>query len=520
MPGSDLLFAGGSADDKKPTEQENEPCLAKWRILIIDDEEEVHRVTKLVLRTVKFEKASLELLHAYSAKEAQEFFNQYSDIALALVDVVMETDDAGLKLIKWIRETLHNHQVRLVLRTGQPGQAPEQSVITEYDINDYKDKTELTNNKLRTLVYSTLRSYRDIVTIDRSRAGLERVINATSTIYQSNTIKNFASAVLNQIEELLSKDKSTLHVTPKVLNACVQPNNIHYDVIAATGEFSTYKDTYQSDQLPEYIKLGFQKALKEQCSHHDGNNYFGYFSSTVGGEHLMFVSPSQEIRELEKHLLDIYSTNVGIALDNIRLRDEVQDTQRELVYILGEAVEKRSLETGAHVKRVALIAELLALEYGLSEEDAALAKLTAPLHDVGKIGIPDNILGKPGKLTLDEWDIMKTHSEIGYTILSQSNKPILNKAAIIAYQHHENWDGTGYPQGLKGMEISIFARITALADVFDALGSRRCYKEPFSEASIIETITSLSGTKFEPRLADIITSNQECFFDIRKRYPD
>jgi response regulator RpfG family c-di-GMP phosphodiesterase len=198
----------------------------------------------------------------------------------------------------------------------------------------------------------------------------------------------------------------------------------------------------------------------------------------------------------------------------------VETSQRELSYILGEAVEKRSKETGSHVKRVANFSYLLGKLYGLSEELAEKIKLASPLHDVGKIGIPDKILNKPGKLDPQEWCIMQTHATLGYEILSQSSNELLQLGAVIAHQHHENWDGSGYPQGLAAEDIAISGRITALADVFDALASNRCYKKAWPLPDVLDTLKQEKGKKFEPKLVDLLLNNLDQFIEIRDRYPD
>ena len=202
------------------------------------------------------------------------------------------------------------------------------------------------------------------------------------------------------------------------------------------------------------------------------------------------------------------------------MREDVQETQKELVYMLGEAVEQRSKETGAHVKRVAQISQLLAIAYGLPEREAELIKFASPLHDVGKVGIPDSILNKPGKHTPEEWEIMQTHALIGEEILAKSDKRILQLGSIIAGQHHEKWNGKGYPRGLKGEEIHIAGRITALADVFDALGSKRCYKDAWPIEKIIAIIKEERGEQFEPRLVDLFEENIEALLEIRENFPD
>ena len=187
--------------------------LPPWKVVIIDDERDVHKVTKLTLQKFSFENRNLELLSAYSAKEGLELFKNTPDIALAFVDVVMETDEAGLNLIDAIRNTLKNRTTRLVLRTGQPGQAPEEEVISRYDINDYKSKTELTSSKLKSCVYTAIRSYRDIQTIEEGKRGIEGVLQSSSSILESQSLGQFGTAVLKQTLTLLNLNNSVLYLS-------------------------------------------------------------------------------------------------------------------------------------------------------------------------------------------------------------------------------------------------------------------------------------------------------------------
>ena len=202
------------------------------------------------------------------------------------------------------------------------------------------------------------------------------------------------------------------------------------------------------------------------------------------------------------------------------LHEEIEETQRELVYKLGEIGETRSKETGNHVKRVAQYSKDLAMLYGLSKKDCEILFAASPMHDIGKVGIPDEILKKPGKLTTEEFNIMKSHSTIGYNILKGSQRPVLKAAATIAKEHHEKYDGTGYPRGLKGQEIHIFGRITALADVFDALGSDRYYKKAWEDEKIFNLIKEEKGKHFDPILVDLFMNNIEIFLETRDKYTD
>lgn len=206
--------------------------------------------------------------------------------------------------------------------------------------------------------------------------------------------------------------------------------------------------------------------------------------------------------------------------ESIRLNNEIIETQKELIYIMGDIVENRSQETGMHIRRVAQISELLALKYGLSEEHAKMIKITAPMHDIGKIGIPDAILHKHGKLSEQEYAVMRTHANLGFDLLNRLDKPLIQMAAKIAREHHEHYDGQGYPQGIKGENISIESRIVSIVDVVDALGSKRAYKEPWPDHKIEAYVLSKKGTQFDPDLVDILLQNFDEIKRIRAEFQD
>jgi putative two-component system response regulator len=202
------------------------------------------------------------------------------------------------------------------------------------------------------------------------------------------------------------------------------------------------------------------------------------------------------------------------------LNKELEETQREVVFTMGAIGERRSKETGNHVKRVALYSEILAKYYGLDEKEVQMLKEASPMHDIGKVAIPDAILNKPGRFTDDEFKIMKEHSMLGYEMLKHSNRALLKMASIVALEHHERWDGKGYPKGLKQEEIHIYGRITALADVFDALGSKRVYKEAWSDEKIFVLFKEEKGNQFEPKLIDIFFEHLKEFLTVRDSLRD
>ena len=208
------------------------------------------------------------------------------------------------------------------------------------------------------------------------------------------------------------------------------------------------------------------------------------------------------------------------AREIMSLNREMIETQREMLSTLGEVIETRSQETANHVRRVAAYSALLGEKYGLGKEEIMYLEAAAPMHDIGKIGIPDSILNKPGKLSDEEYESIKHHTVIGQRILHTSDSKLMAGARTIALQHHERWDGTGYPCGLKGEEISLSARICALADVYDALSLGRVYKEAWPREHVLEFIRRERGGMFDPRIVDLFFENLDEIEAIRYRLSD
>lgn len=223
-------------------------------------------------------------------------------------------------------------------------------------------------------------------------------------------------------------------------------------------------------------------------------------------------------RDLE--LLSLAASYAGKSLESVMLHQEIVDTQREIISTMGEVGEIRSKETGNHVKRVAEYSYVLAIGLGLSVSQAELLRTASPMHDIGKVAIPDAVLNKPGKLTEEEYDIIKSHTKIGHQLLKGSKRELLRTSAIVAEQHHEKWDGTGYPSGRKGEDIHIFGRITAVADVFDALSAERVYKAAWPLEKIENLFREERGRHFDPDVVDAFFAQLPKLLEIRKRLTD
>ena len=511
-----LIFSG---DDDGIIESDGRTMSDKcrpWRILVVDDEQSIHDITRLALQGFSFEGRGVEILSAYSGQEGRKVLEQEEDIAIILLDVVMEEDYAGLKLVEFIRGAMDNQTVRIVLRTGQPGSAPEHKVISDYDINEYRAKPEFTAQRLYTSVTACLRAYENLKAIQRNRDGLEAILRSTSSIFNTGSFKAFATEALNQLEHVLKLDPEVGVYAGYFIGLPVG----EVLMIAGSGQFWDKEGEPIETVLPQQVMAEYENLRRQGGERFVGDDYLGVFKTKDGFTSVLYLGNAGLIRAEEQYLLRVFARTVSIGFDNLSLSQEIINTQKEVVYILGEVVETRSQETAHHVTRVAEVCYILAKKCRMDNEEAELLRLASPMHDVGKIGIPEAILNKPGKLTDQEFEMMKNHARIGWEILHKSDRPIMKSAAITALQHHERWDGTGYPQGLAGENIHIYGRIAAIADVFDALSHSRCYKEPWPKEKIIEIFKKDAGTHFDPKLVDLFLGNLDEFYMVNYRFPE
>ncbi|WP_339937647.1 bifunctional diguanylate cyclase/phosphodiesterase [Undibacterium luofuense] len=328
-----------------------------WRIMIIDDDPDVHSATTFALGSLEIQHRPLSFLHAYSAAEAREILQKEKDIAIILLDVVMEHEDAGLQLVNYIRKTLGLADVRIILRTGQPGYAPEIDAIRDYDINDYKTKSELTRTKLYTAVTSAIRSYEQICSISSSRRGLEMIINASTELMATHGLHNFASGVLTQITSLLGLGCEGF--------VCIRPanlqNNHHTDdlqVVACTERYQSYQNqllkTLQLPSAPETI----YQALHQQQSVYEKNATVLYFNNTEKKDFALYLDSGVHLNEMDRRLLDVFCGNVSVGLDNVILNSRLHNyafydlltglgNRLKLLQTLGETLSSASKQHSA-----------------------------------------------------------------------------------------------------------------------------------------------------------------------------
>lgn len=462
-----------------------------WKILVVDDEPDVRSLTRLNLKGFRFADRDIEIIEAGSATQAKLLLAEHHDIAVALIDVVMESDDAGLLLVEHIRKTMRNNLLRIVIRTGQPGVAPERYVIDHFDIDDYKDKTELTAQRLYTTVRSSLKSFRDLRTIDLNRRGLAGILDAAPEIYQlsGHSRKEFFQGILTQVIGLCSLDDTCFIATVDSMVATLDGPLV--TVQAASDNFPT------NDRFEEIRRLCAEAVLTGQRPDGlRGNALILPLRSRGRPVGFIYVEPTAPLTEQDESLLRILAQQCSVALENIELHASVLDSHDHAVDMLAEVAEFKDRSTGEHINRIDAYTRLVALEMGVAPDVAEIWGRASRLHDVGKIGIPDYVLAKPGRLDPAEFEMIKRHTSIGGFILRHDK--FFDLAREVACSHHERWDGKGYPEGRPARDFSLLTRIVSVVDVFDALVSPRPYKSPWPVVEAIAAIDAGAGTQFDP----------------------
>lgn len=319
------------------SEKQSSDC---WKILVVDDDPEVLAVTKMILSHITFMDRKVLLLNAESAAEGKKMLAEHDDIAIALLDVVMETDDAGLLLARYIREDLKNHTVRIILRTGQPGQAPEEKVIVDYDINDYKSKTELTAQKLFTTVIAALRSYKHIKALEINRIGLERVIDSSGDLFKAHSMREFSSGVLTQLSAYLG------HEPEGILCFQNHPDDKQTEcqmgVIAAAGGFEdclncTLGDNCKHERETLLVKQAFEQK-ESVYGEQETAIYIGERDDMNASVALIRASAS--VDEIDRRILEVFSKKIALGFNNVTLLETLEEKVKERTHELQQANEK------------------------------------------------------------------------------------------------------------------------------------------------------------------------------------
>lgn len=423
-----------------------------WKILIVDDEPEVHAVTKLALSDFNFLGRGLEFHSAFSGEEAQTLIDEHPDAAILLLDVVMETDDAGLKVARYIREQAENHYTRIILRTGQPGQAPERTVIVNYDINDYKSKTELTAQKLFTAVMSSLRSFRDIMSIDQSRHGLEKIIAASSNLYALQPMNTFVDGLVQQLSWVIGGAQQTLYAT-------ADKEGRSYQVVAAYGEDSTVAigQTLRS-VLPAEALSELDDVIANHGSYYGDGFVLLYCRSHCRphGSVLFIGGISRQLTDDDHHVLQLFAENVQLAQDNVVC---LEDSDQFLARLSDQLVELRA----AHFAPDS-VAQPVALAY-------QIGCLVSPNDEAKNTAVAWYLYEPAGPLLTCATDSVAANETTCQQRVARSLRALSHgqhTATLVAHraltERLERWDGMGLPEGKQGSAIGNSTQVLLLTE--------------------------------------------------------
>lgn len=310
-------------DEEEHDQDESASPVGTWNVLVVDDDEEIHSVTRLALSDLMLNGKNLTFHHAYSGEEALSFLKERgSEIAVLLLDVVMESDDAGLQVARKIREDLKLEEPRIILRTGQPGYAPEESVIKEYDINDYKTKTELTRSKLVTTIIASLRSYQQILTINQSRKGLEKIIGSAANLLEEHSVKGFCEGVVEQISSLIGLEAGG--VLCARAGSVLDKDEDGVYVLGAAGELASFINERLESIHNDKIVMQVTHCL--QSRHHIfGEDFSVLYMDSSGYEAAVYIQAGNNISDVDRQLLEVFLSSVSVGYENVNLFHQLRN---------------------------------------------------------------------------------------------------------------------------------------------------------------------------------------------------
>jgi response regulator RpfG family c-di-GMP phosphodiesterase len=478
-----------------------------WKVLLVDDSREIHELLSATLAGQKFAGFPYEIEHAFSAEEAKSVLSASKDTAVAIVDAHMGTADAGYKLASWIRDVERNRHIRLLLYSGTIDGDHKQRWFEQGTFNFCLPKHEAGIELIRLSVTSALVSFRELINFDRERSDQQKLFEATARLIGVRRAEEIVPEVSSFLEgSRIRHDGTGCRLSGGLL---VRQSGEVFSIAKTFGTLSKMPGAAEGEsQLPsDFLELVERSAATEQVVR-SGPLLCWSTRLPSGAYNHIFLESCSVFTERQVRNFGYYFSSLAVLLKNTEIDDSITATQRDIIFTLGEILESRSKEAGNHVHRVAAVSRFLAGKLGLEEEEASQLWIASPMHDIGKVAIPDAILNKPGRLTADEISVMRQHTVVGHQLLSSSAARLLPLAASIARSHHEHWDGSGYPDGLRGTEIPVVARITCVADVFDALCHARAYKKAWSYDETFRYIEENSGTKFDPQIAAALISGR------------
>ncbi len=341
-----------------------------WKIMIVDDDVAIHDITEISLQNFSYLGKQIEFIHAFSGQEAKKLIATHPDIAVILLDVVMEHQQAGLDVVKYIRNELRNPLIRIILQTAQYEHAPEREVILEYDVNDYKEKRDISTKKLFTSLVTALRTYQDMMTINRNRLGLQKLIESAPSIFGSQSIDKFLSGILEQLLSILNLNSNAFYCHRDGLTQQSDNHDLigNYIIAAGTGLYENKVGQYITAVVEEPILNKLRLFTQNDQALCFDDECIINLKRSDHYDSLIYLNGTTHLDDVDKQLIETFCANVAIAYDNLFLNQNIVIMEKKLVELLNSAVESNSIENKEHLALITEYLSMLSKKYGVKDE--------------------------------------------------------------------------------------------------------------------------------------------------------
>ncbi len=333
--------------------------------MVVDDDTAIHNITEMTLRNFSYLGKKIEFLHAFSGQEAKKLIANHPDIAVILLDVVMEHQQAGFEVVKYIRDELRNPLIRIILQTAQLEQAPERQIILDYDVNDYKEKRDISTKKLFTSLVTALRTYQDMMTINRNRLGLQKLIEAAPAIFASHSIEKFISGILEQLLSILNLNSNAFYCHRDGLTQ--QPDNHdiigNYIIAAGTGLYENKVGQYITAVVEEPILNKLRLFSQNDQALCFDDECIINLKRSLHYDSLIYLNGTTHLDDVDQQLIETFCANVAIAYDNLFLNQNIVMMEKKLVELLNSAVESNAIENNEHLSLITEYLSMLSKKY-------------------------------------------------------------------------------------------------------------------------------------------------------------
>jgi HD-GYP domain-containing protein (c-di-GMP phosphodiesterase class II) len=475
-----------------------------WKIVIATNTKSIYFPMQSFLENLFFEDRKIRTFDLSKDEQIRNFLQENLDTALLIMEIWPDNLEKKLNLLDYIRHDLFNDRIRIILFSQYYSYISRRKSFFKHGANMYFELMEVSGKNLGYLALSEIKDYKKAMILHKNDIALNRMMDFFAKSSSITSVNEFFKKSFDIMDNLFKTINAGADIAIYLDNSMFISSDVFREYSSKSGK--------------EFLKAFLESNIdtKSRIIWHENNVLCSLECDMKSFIFIRFNCNKAYIRL--KKTFSVFFREMITVFESLKLKTENTKMLNEIIFTLAELIESRSEETGEHVQRVRKYTRILCDALNIDREKTNFYEIGSMLHDVGKIGIPDNILNKPGRLTPEEFEIMKRHTIIGFEILNKARDKIFKLSSHIALTHHENWDGSGYPNGLKGEEIPIEGRIVSLADYYDALSSDRVYRKAWEEKRILDSIKELKGIKFDPKIVDAFFNNYDKIIRVRMEF--